>query len=503
MKMDKKLFHISLVILVFLLFIKTKTVAIGYSASDYYSLHQRAMHYNYIDDSGVSIDQERTGYKEQNNLDAISRCSKLSCTLPAEGEIRAITTSNIKSFKVFVAPGSTRFDMDMNCEDNYSDFVFVARFGTPPEDHTAYINSLSSTERNNLPSSAFTLKQLRDGDCIGTNSVGYIFIASDGGLNFSSDGIGLSAKNAGWLYVNIYSFSSFHGSGKVVYGTFLDMVNTSSYLSWYNAYNGWSVNGDPSENGNYELTCASSTCTGNSCWDETSGKYIDGTKTEGCATVSPGFNPSSINLSAQSATTSKLSWSSTGANSMQIQCTGPKTINKTDTDTTYSNYPMEFDKVAKTATVGTETETCAFYPMNNDGQTNGTPSSANLNVITDETQLSKDGQCGSAAKSYSAKLTGWGDYNNKFCDQGTANPAQPIFPTQDNPTTWTCLKTNNGDDATCTATIRSNQSTDDCLKKATTKYVCCPDNPDCVDTTCKNSVCYDGCKYVPGDMECK
>ncbi len=500
--MNKKSICIILVILVFLLFIKTKMVAIGYSGSDYYSLHQRTMHYNYTDDSGVSADQERTGYKDQNNLDAISRCNKLTCALPISGEIRAITTSNIKSFKVFVAPGSTHVDMDMNCADNFSDFVFVARFGKPPEDHTAYINSLSSTERNNLPSEGFTLKQLRDGDCIGTNSVGYVFITSDGGLNFSSDGTGLPAKDAGWLYVNIYSFSSLHGSGELVYGSFVDTVNTASYLSWYNAYNGWQSDGDPSENGNYEPTCASTTCLGNSCWDETERKYIKGTKTEGCATVSPKFNSNSINLSAQSATSSNLSWKSVGASSMKMQCSGPKIIAETNTEINNSNYEMSFDKVAKNATAGTETETCIFQPINTDN-INGTPSSAILEVKTDNSQLSKDGQCGSAAKSYSAKATDWGSYNNKFCDQGATSPTTLIFPTQGKPTTWTCLKTNNGDDATCTATIRSNQSVDDCLKNATTKYVCCPDNPDCVDTTCKNSVCYDGCKYVPGEMECK
>jgi hypothetical protein len=500
MKMNKKIIHISLAILVCLFFIKTKVVAIGYSSSDYYSVHQKSRSYSYKNASGETINQTRIGYKDQNNLDSISIYGTTSFDKPLPEEYGSLTQLSEEKgtehnlFKYYIPAGTKKiFRVASSLTDNFSEFVFVARIGTSPGDYVAYARSLSEADFLKLPSeNGFTISQLKAGDCIGRNSVGYIFVANDQ----------ISAPTSGgvWLYVQ---YIRRNGNASSVYTSFENNIDTSAYLSWYNSYNNWQSNGDPVEDGSCDSSCASSTCTGVSCYDQTTKKYIQGTKTTDCSTVSPSFNPGSINLSAQSATSSNLSWTSTNnPKKMQFQCTGPKVISQTETDIKKTDYLMSFDKVAKGAKEGSQTEACLFQTTNQD-DSSGTPSSVNLTVNINKDQLSQDGQCGSAAKSYSTKTKDWGSYADKFCNQGTASPVNPIFPTESNPTNWTCLKVNNGDDANCTATIRSSQSADDCLSKATTKYVCCPDNPDCVDTTCKNSTCYDGCKYVPGELDCQ
>ncbi len=207
------------------------------------------------------------------------------------------------------------------------------------------------------------------------------------------------------------------------------------------------------------INCASTTCLGNSCWNGT--EYIQGTKTDGCATCSITASPQTISTSD----ISYLTWKANDASAMDVSCTGLVDIKKgafnylTDSDWYDANkswykkpanapdgYPMGGADWFSTS----GTESCIFYPYNKTDSKEGTPCKVTV-AVNKNVSTKTDGQCGTAAKTYSSAATGWGT-NDTFCAQGTANPTNPTFPTKDKPTTWTCQGINGGADAGCVAT---------------------------------------------------
>ncbi len=61
-----------------------------------------------------------------------------------------------------------------------------------------------------------------------------------------------------------------------------------------------------------------------------------------------------------------------------------------------------------------------------------------------------NGACGTASKTYVYTATSYG--TDTFCANGTASPASPAFPAQGQTIPWTCVGTNNGTNASCSAT---------------------------------------------------
>lgn len=66
------------------------------------------------------------------------------------------------------------------------------------------------------------------------------------------------------------------------------------------------------------------------------------------------------------------------------------------------------------------------------------------------------GQCGAAAKTYSATET---FPSGAYCATGTPSPTTPTNPASGNSTTWQCLGSNNESNASCTATRQSGTPT--------------------------------------------
>lgn len=101
---------------------------------------------------------------------------------------------------------------------------------------------------------------------------------------------------------------------------------------------------------------------------------------------------------------------------------------------------------------GTAVPTSPAFP----GQGGSTTWSCNgiyggTNITTCKAYRSNDGDCGTAdAHVFADADTSYGTYS--ICTAGTASPASPAFPAKGGSTPWTCLKTYNGADASCSAT---------------------------------------------------
>jgi len=87
-----------------------------------------------------------------------------------------------------------------------------------------------------------------------------------------------------------------------------------------------------------------------------------------------------------------------------------------------------------------------------------------------------NGSCGTANKNYSLTKTSYG--TDTFCITGTTDPITPIFPELNIPTSWTCVGSNGGTTASCSATIDNNvpctsfsYSWSECLNGKQTKIV--------------------------------
>ncbi|MFZ2522854.1 MAG: hypothetical protein WAW92_00540 [Minisyncoccia bacterium] len=63
--------------------------------------------------------------------------------------------------------------------------------------------------------------------------------------------------------------------------------------------------------------------------------------------------------------------------------------------------------------------------------------------------IDTDGSCGTAAINYTPNQT---NFSGSFCASGVASPSSPGFPDPGFTTTWQCLGSGNGIDATCSAT---------------------------------------------------
>ena len=112
--------------------------------------------------------------------------------------------------------------------------------------------------------------------------------------------------------------------------------------------------------------------------------------------------------------------------------------------------------------------------------------------------LSYSGICGTSARTYSASAVGWGE-DVHFCAQGVRSPISvPVFPTVSDPITkWTCKGNNGGTDTSCKAILSTSQAA-----TQTPGYTCQPDDPYCAARTCKDLVCFDGCKRQQGTKNC-
>jgi hypothetical protein len=252
--------------------------------------------------------------------------------------------------------------------------------------------------------------------------------------------------------------------------------------------------------------CASQTCTGNSCWDGT--KYIQGTKTEGCATCSVSANPQTITPSD----ISYLTWTTSNTSKMDVFCSGLVDIKKGSFNYLTDNAWYEASKSWYAKPTGAPdgypmggkawfntngTESCIFYPYNNTDSKEGTPCGVTI-TINKDASLKTDGECGTAAKTYASTATTWGS-TDTFCTKGTANPTNPTFPTSSKSVNWICQGTNGGADTTCNAKL----STQSSAESQNPSYICQPDDSNCVKTTCKGAYCNNGCALVPGEKECK
>jgi hypothetical protein len=233
--------------------------------------------------------------------------------------------------------------------------------------------------------------------------------------------------------------------------------------------------------------CASETCQDNSCWDGQ--KWIPGTKTAGCATVSATANPSSLTVPG----TSYLKWSTVGGSKMEAACLSGPIITERDSwflsdaecensglmnGCTENGYAFAFGSNQ------TGKEICTFYPYNSSDGKPGIPTLVEINANAYSVN------CGTAARTYAATETGWGSYS--FCTAGTVDPASPIFPAQGGSTTWIC---DDEIDSYCTAT-RSSGALQSGGKS------CRVDNPGCEVHICKDLYCFDGCEYIQGTKDC-
>ncbi len=204
-------------------------------------------------------------------------------------------------------------------------------------------------------------------------------------------------------------------------------------------------------------SCASETCLGNSCWNGT--EYIQGTKTDGCATGSAKVTPDPLILPN---TTETITWTTENASKLDAQCYGLKAIAKGGWFTSNQacqtagycdsdGYKFQFDSTTQTGQ-----EVCVLFPYNTTDGKSGTPFFAIMNI---NSSTKTDGKCGTANKTYDATATSYG--SDTFCTQGTASPASPTFPTASTPTTWTCQGTNGGADASCKATLATSSTATD------------------------------------------
>ena len=246
-------------------------------------------------------------------------------------------------------------------------------------------------------------------------------------------------------------------------------------------------------------SCASTTCLGNSCWNGT--EYVQGTKTEGCATGSATVTPNPLILPNA---TEKITWTTTNASKVDAQCYGLKDVAKggwfintaachtagyCDND----GYQFKFNSTTQTGQ-----EVCVLFPYNKSDGKSGTPFFAIMNINA-SASAKTDGQCGTANKTYDATATSWG--SDTFCAQGTASSASPTFPTVSAPATWTCQGTNGGADINCVAQKQISVKTS--TESQSPSYICQPDDANCPETTCAGTYCNNGCALVPGKKKCK
>jgi len=163
-------------------------LAAPYSESSFYSLYQQDKTLTYTDVSGVQKTQTRVGYRYQNDLtDSIVVCGKendsacITNILNTSKTLRANYPGRLTTFKVYVPPGTS--SVSLLCHVGQGDTVkyfTVARLGSPPVVDSTY--TPSDTAYASLPYSGFSLDQLRNGDCLGKNDAGYLFIANDSGV---------------------------------------------------------------------------------------------------------------------------------------------------------------------------------------------------------------------------------------------------------------------------------------------------------------------------------
>jgi hypothetical protein len=234
-------------------------------------------------------------------------------------------------------------------------------------------------------------------------------------------------------------------------------------------------------------SCASEMCQDNSCWDGQ--KWIPGTKTEGCATVSATANPSSLTVPG----TTYLKWSTVGGSKMEMAClSGPKIMerggwflsdadckNSGKAECTEDGYALAFNSNQ----IGEEL--CTFYPYNSSNGKPGTPTSVEI------TAKASTINCGTAMRAYSATETDWGTYT--FCTAGTVDPTNPTFPVAGGSTTWIC---DDEIDSYCTATRSSSGAPQSGGED------CRVDDPNCDEHVCKDLYCFDGCNYLQGKLNC-
>lgn len=206
--------------------------------SDFYSIHQVPILYTYTLDGGGTANVSRVGFKNQFNYDdTVIRCGTEStvCAYQTLFSFRNITLNdNFGLFRVYVPTGTGSTSLSVSLTSTDTCFV-VAKMETPPSaDYSTYFDNFTQSDIDLLPNSGFSLDQLMEYECIGTNLSGIINIIKPGRITNSY------LINGSWVYILL--FSATNNFSQVSFK--VSNVNSVKYISWFNSVS-WDVSDDP------------------------------------------------------------------------------------------------------------------------------------------------------------------------------------------------------------------------------------------------------------------
>ncbi len=90
---------------------------------------------------------------------------------------------------------------------------------------------------------------------------------------------------------------------------------------------------------------------------------------------------------------------------------------------------------------------------------NGGDNSPTCTANRTNTSTSVDGECGTAARTFSSSSSSWGSYS--LCYSGTPSPSSPSFPSRGGSTSWVCLGEGNGDSSNTCRAYRNQEVVDE------------------------------------------
>jgi len=113
--------------------------------------------------------------------------------------------------------------------------------------------------------------------------------------------------------------------------------------------------------------------------------------------------------------------------------------------------------ITETKITNTTSETTSTYQLSNLLGNKKYVCTANVSNSVGSVSISNNfttiapinGSCGTANKTYAYDVNTYG--TDTFCSSGTASPASPAFPAQGESVSWTCIGSNGGTNASCTA----------------------------------------------------
>ena len=478
------------------------------------------------------------GFKDQwNPYDPMHRCQQAPGTTCSEKDLEKYGKGVIayglnllaqshnlpggNLWRYYLPKGTTAAELVLYGIPSDGEGATLARFGSPPtstfpasfdqfNDLANYSGIFPPTQYPDVRSfwSGKTIEQLKQHDWFAINQGGHITVLVDSGAPLTE---------GNWLYIN---FKSYDGSG-ITQHAFSWYADEKIYTDWYdcmNAKNGWDDYGDPKDNfTSCDLptpptgpNCAAETCKGVDCDSKngTSNPWIKGMKIEGCAIGTAKADPNSF----ASPGSSFITWSSTNASKMDVACTGAVPLKR---DVWYTS-DEECRKAGKYCKTGKgyelvlderffvsdkSEEICTFYPTNKSDNLSGTPFSVTLKVETNAI-------CGNNIVE-----------NQEECDYAPSSGQISYVPCPANKTCKNCkcvadteTKCGNnvldtGEDCDgvnhpCAGTGKTCQNCKCISAPAGSAAVCTPDNPNCAAQTCKDIVCFDGCKRQQGTKNC-